>query len=467
MNAIENIKKILGPKGWLDTPHDMVPYLSDWRGRHTGKALGIAFPKNTGEVSAVVKACYGAGIPMVPQGGNTGLVQGGVPREAGNEVVINLKRMNKILNIDVLGNTAELEAGVVLEALQTAAKDQGRLFPLSLGAEGTCQVGGNLATNAGGVHVLRYGPMRDLVLGLEVVLPSGEVWDGLKALRKDNAGYDLKHMFIGAEGTLGIITRAVLKLFPLPRTVETACIVATGPKELVDIFTKLSNRFGERLSAFEIFPRSAVEMVLKHIPATRDVFALPHPWYAIAELWDTADNSSLKGEFETALARHINNGAALDVLVVQNLQQGKNLWKLRDTIAEAQKKDGDGIKHDVSVPIRKIPEFIERADAAVEKIVPGFKRLAFGHAGDGNIHYDPCPPEGMDQKTYLPYRDKVNRAVNDIVAELKGSISAEHGIGTIRLAELTHYKPAIELKLFKTIKTALDPKGLMNPGKLI
>lgn len=467
MNHLNEITKILGSKGVVSDPVDMAPYLTDWRGRHVGKALLVALPKSTRETSNLVSYCYKNNIGMVPQGGNTGLVQGGIPGTGGEEVVISMKRMNQILDLNTGSNIATVEAGVVLEALQNAAADLDRLFPLSLGAEGSCLVGGNISTNAGGIHVMRFGPMRDLVLGLEVVLPGGDIWDGLKGLRKDNTGLDLKQLFIGAEGTLGIITKATLRLFPAPKTKATAIVAATSARDLMSTLTFLQEEFGERLTAFEIFPDGPLGMVLEHIPGTRDPFSSPHPWYGVIDLWDSEPRQDLEESFANALGKALDKGWLKDAVPAKSEGQAKGFWLLRETIAEAQKKDGDGIKHDVSVPIDKIPEFLERADIAVEKILPNFKRAAFGHAGDGNIHYDPCPPQGMDQKTFLGFKARVNRAVHDIVADLNGSISAEHGIGTTRLSELAHYKPEIDLELFRTIKKSFDPKGLMNPGKLI
>lgn len=467
MNHLNEITKILGPKGIVDNPADMAPFLTDWRNRHVGKALLIALPKTTAETAQLVRYCYDNFIPMVPQGGNTGLVQGGIPRTGGQEVVISMKRMNKILDMNTAANVATVEAGVVLEALQNAAADLDRLFPLSLGAEGSCMVGGNIATNAGGIHVMRYGPMRDSVLGLEVVLPTGEIWAGLRGLRKDNTGLDLKQLFIGAEGTLGIITKATLRLFPAPKSRATAIVAANSARDLMSTLAFLQGQFGERLTAFEIFPDGPLGMVLKHIPGARDPFSRRYPWYGVIDLWDSEPRQDLEESFANALGKALGKGWLKDAVPAKSKAEAKGFWLLRETIAEAQKKDGDGIKHDISVPIDKIPEFLERADKAVEKILPGFKRAAFGHAGDGNIHYDPCPPEGMDQKTFLGFKAKVNRAVHDIVADLNGSISAEHGIGTTRLTELAHYKPEIDLRLFRAIKQSFDPKGLMNPGKLI
>jgi FAD/FMN-containing dehydrogenase len=465
--ALEKIKGLLGPNGALEAPSEMAPYLTDWRGRHTGKALLIALPKTTAETAKLVRICFEAGIPMVPQGGNTGLVEGGVPGTSGKEIVVSLRRMNCILNVDPVQNTAIVEAGVVLAALQTAAEEKDRLFPLSLGAEGSCQVGGNIATNAGGIHVLRFGPMRELVLGLEAVLPDGRVWNGLSALRKDNTGYDLKQLFIGSEGTLGIITRAVLRLYPRPKTVVLAASALADPAAALALFNFLQTHFGDRLSAFEIFPKPALEMVLRHIPGTRNPFAEMPAWVALAELWDTAENPGLTQAYEQALSDASGLNLITDAVIAASEAQRHDLWKLREAIAEAQKQDGDGIKHDVSVPVGKIPEFIARADAAVERIAPGFKRIAFGHMGDGNIHYDPCPPEGAAAEAFRKLAPKVSRAVNDIVADLQGSISAEHGIGAARRAELKRYKSKTDLALFRAVKAAFDPKGLMNPGKLI
>lgn len=465
--ALNELRAIAGKGGYAEADADKAPYLTDWRGRHTGKSPLVVFPKTTEQVARLIKTCGENGIPMVPQGGNTGLVEGGVPSKAGDEVVISLKRMNRIVSVDAVENTLVAEAGAVLAAVQAAAEEKDRLFPLSLAAEGSCQIGGNIATNAGGIHVMRFGPMRDLVLGLEAVLPDGRVWNGLKHLRKDNTGFDLKQLFIGTEGTLGIVTRAALKLFPRPKTIELAAIGVKDLEAALALLNFLQGAFGARLTAFEVFPSPALEIVLKHIPGTRNPFQEAPPWVALAELWETAEDPALAGKYEQALAKAFDLGLASDGVLARSLKQREELWKLREGIAEAQKKGGDGIKHDVSVPVSKIPVFVKRANQAVEKIVPGFKRIAFGHMGDGNIHYDPCPPEGMDQKTFLSHRGTVNRAVHDIVADLDGSISAEHGIGTTRRAELARYKSEVDLSLLRALKAALDPKGLMNPGKIL
>lgn len=466
-SALTSIKRLLGRAGVVDTPMDMAPYLTDWRGRHTGKARLVALPRTPAECAKVMRLCARANIPVVPQGGNTGLVEGGVPSSSGQEIVISLKRMTHILAVDPQQNTAVVEGGAVLAAVQAAAEDNDRLFPLSLGSQGSCTIAGTIASNAGGVHVLRFGSMRNLVLGLEVVLPNGEIWDGLRALRKDNSGYDLKHLFIGSEGTLGIITRAVLRLVPRPKTVVLAAVALSSPAQALAFFAFMQTRFGEKLSAFEIMPASALTMVLRHIPNTRNPFASPPAWTVLAELWDTADNRQLMSDCEESLSQAVSAGMALDAVLARSERQRHDLWKLRDSIAEAQKQDGDGIKHDISVPISSVPEFIARADAAVEKIVPRFTRVAFGHMGDGNIHYDPCPPSGMSSQVFRKFAPVITRAVNDIAFELGGSISAEHGIGATRRHELRHYKDKQSLALYRALKSALDPHGLMNPGKLL
>ncbi len=465
--ALDRIRAIVGPRGWTTDPDDMAPFLVEERGLYKGRARMVVRPAATSEVAEVVKICAEAGIAIVPQGGNTGLVGGGIPHEDGEEIVVSLGRMNRVRAIDPLNYTMTLEAGCILAAAQKAAVDVDRLFPLSLGAEGTCQIGGNLSTNAGGVGVLRYGMARDLVLGLEVVLPDGRVWDGLRGLRKDNTGYDLKQLFIGAEGTLGIITAVVLKLFPRPGTIETAFIAVPDPAAAIELLARMRAGTGDAVTAFELISRRPLEMVLRHIPGTSDPLAGTHPWYVLMEASSGDAGGGLRSAVESVLGAAAEAGLVRDAAIAASGEQAKALWRLRETITEAQKPEGGSIKHDVSVPVSKVPEFIARATAACEAALPGIRVVAFGHAGDGNIHYNLSQPTAADRAQFLARWSEFNRIVHDIVADLGGSISAEHGIGRLKREELRHYKPAVAIDLMRTLKQAFDPKGIMNPGKVI
>jgi FAD/FMN-containing dehydrogenase len=390
-------------------------------------------------------------VAVVPQGGNTGLVGGSVPTGGRREVVLALARMNRIRGLDRLNDTATVEAGCVLAAVQAAAADAGRLFPLSLAAEGSCQIGGNLSTNAGGVNVLRYGTAREQVLGLEVVLPDGRVWDGLRGLRKDNTGYDLKQLFLGAEGTLGVITAAVLRLYPKPTASATAWIALASPAQAVELLAALRSRVGERVSAFELVSRSCLEAVLAHVPGARDPLGTPHAWYVLAEFGDSGSTEDLRERLEAALEGH-------DAVLAQSGEQARSLWRLRESIPEAQFSN---VKHDISVPISKIPEFIELTDQALKSAFSNTTIFCFGHVGDGNLHYNIGPA------ALLPQREAVNRIVYDAVARLGGSISAEHGLGQLKREAIRRQKSPLELELMRALKAALDPKGLMNPGKVL
>jgi D-lactate dehydrogenase (cytochrome) len=471
MTAIDEIKEAVGPKGYTEDIRVMAPYLADWRGNYSGAAAIVVLPKSTAEVSAVVKICAAAGIAMVPQGGNTGLVRGGVPTEAGDQIVINLSRMNKVLEVDALSFTLKTESGATLQSIQEAAKEADRLFPLSLAAEGSCQIGGNIGTNAGGIHVLRYGNTRDLVLGLEVVLPDGQIWNGQTALRKDNTGYDLKQLFIGAEGTLGIVTGAVLKLFPAPKAIETAFIGCASAEAALAMLARFREVRGDHLTAFEIFPRQGLELVLKNIPGTRDPLAEAHPWYAVVEFWAANADEPLKDAMEAILAELMDGGPdggfCSDAAIPATIEQRNAIWKLRESFAEALRAEGAGFAFDVSVPVARIPEFIAKADAAVEALLPGAITVGFGHAGDGNIHYNLGPPPGMALEELVKLAGALSRAVHDIVVDLNGSISAEHGIGRQRAAELAHYKDEMSLAMMRSIKAGLDPENLMNPGVIL
>ncbi|MBX3677576.1 MAG: FAD-binding oxidoreductase [Rhodocyclaceae bacterium] len=463
---IRRLSAIVGDAAVL-TGNDMDAHLTDWRGRYTGKARCVVKPASTEEVAAVVALCAAERIPMVPQGGNTGLVGGATPHHDGHEVVINPSRMKRIRAIDSDNNTLTAEAGCLLAEVQAAAEQAGRLFPLSLASEGSCEIGGNLSTNAGGVAVLRYGNMRELTLGIEAVLPDGRIWHGLRGLRKDNTGFDLKHLFIGAEGTLGIITAAVLKLFPRPRSSATAWLAVRDPAAAVELLSRLRDACGERVTGFEIVARPALELVLKHIPGARDPLAAPSPWYVLAELADTLADFDLAGMLEAILAVEMEAGRVADAAVAQDLAQQRVLWHLREHISEAQRIEGVSIKHDIAVPVSRIAGFIARADAELQRAFPAVRIVTFGHIGDGNLHYNLSRPDAEANADFIAQTPQANRIVHDIVAELGGSISAEHGLGQLKRGEILRYKSAVEMDLMRAVKQALDPHGLMNPGKVI
>lgn len=465
-DALDAIRTRLGPSGLLTSPEDMAPYLVEWRGRKRGRGLGVARPGSTEEVAFVVATCAAAGVPIVPQGGNTGLVGGSIP-EAGTELVLSLSRMNRIRRLDALDYTVTVDAGCVLQQVQEAAEAADRVFPLSLGAEGSCQIGGNLATNAGGILTIRYGNARDLVLGLEVVLPDGRVWEGLNALRKNNTGYDLKDLFVGSEGTLGIITAATLKLFPRPRRREVALIGLPSPEASLELLARLRGATSDALTAYELMPRLAIDFALRHVAGTVDPLSGRHDWYVLMEVASGTDDEALRETLETALGEAAEAGLIEDAVFAASAEQAKRLWFIREAIVEAQKFAGGSIKHDISIPVSRVAEFIARGTALVSAMVPGIRPVPFGHVADGNIHFNLTEPEGADTAGYLARWDEVNRAVHDLVLELGGSISAEHGIGTFKTAELRRVKSAVELDLMRRLKQALDPQGLMNPGKLL
>jgi FAD/FMN-containing dehydrogenase len=450
--------EIVGARNVLTEPAETKPYFTDWRRQYTGVGECVVRPGDTSEVAAVVALCAREAVAVVPQGGNTGLVGGSVPTGALREIVLSLGRMNRIRSIDALNDTITVEAGCVLAAVQRAADDAGRLFPLSLAAEGSCQIGGNLSTNAGGVNVLRYGTAREQVLGLEVVLPDGRVWNGLRALRKDNTGYDLKQLFVGAEGTLGIITAAVLRLFPRPGANATAWIALQAPRAAIELLGRLRELLGERVSAFELLSRACVEAVLAHSPRAHDPLAAPSPWYVLAEFGDSGTAEALRGRVEAALAECAEAGEVRDAVIAQSGEQSRSLWRIRESIPEAQFAN---VKHDISVPVARIPEFIDQAAAALERAFPGVQIYCFGHAGDGNLHYN------VGSAALLPRREEVSRVVYDVLDAFAGSISAEHGLGQLKRAEVRRHKDPLELELMRTLKRALDPNGLMNPGKVL
>ena len=463
----ERLTEIVGAAGVLTEPADMAPFLVDERARYRGATPAVVRPSTTEEVARIVALCAAEKIPIVPQGGNTGLCGGATPNASGRELVVSLARLNRVREVDPLNYTITVEAGVILADVQKAAAEADRLFPLSLGGEGTARIGGNLSTNAGGTGVLRYGNARDLALGLEVVLPDGRVWDGLSALRKDNTGYDLKHLFIGAEGTLGIITAAVLKLFPRPHAVETALVALDDPAAAVALLARARAATGDRVTAFELILRLPFELVLAEIPGTRDPFAERHPCYVLAELSAGAGEDDARGRMESLLAAAMEDGLVRDAVIAESGAQAADFWKLRETIPEAQKLDGASIKHDISVPVSRIPVFMEEAAAAAVAAVDGVRVCAFGHVGDGNLHFNMNQPVGGDPAAFLEREDELNTIVHDAASRHGGSISAEHGIGQLKREALIHYKPAVAIELMRRIKAALDPDNLMNPGKVL
>jgi len=450
--------EIVGARNVLTDPAQTKPYFTDWRKQYGAPAECVVRPGSTAEVAQVVALCAREEIAVVAQGGNTGLVGGSVPTGSRREIVLSLGRMNRIRSLDTLNDTITVEAGCVLAAVQKAAEDAGRFFALSLAAEGSCQIGGNLSTNAGGVNVLRYGNAREQVLGLEVVLADGRVWDGLRALRKDNTGYDLKQLFLGAEGTLGIITAAVLRLLPRSSATATAWIALDSPRAAVELLGALRGLLGERLSAFELVSRACLDTVLAHSHGLQDPLAAPHPWYVLAEVGDSGDPAALQERVESALGDCAERGALLDAVLAQSGEQSRDLWRIRETIPEAQFTN---VKHDISMPVSKIPEFIDRAGRSLRERFGDIDIYCFGHVGDGNLHYN------IGSEALMPRREEVTRVVYDALDAFGGSISAEHGLGQLKREEIRRHKHPLELELMRSLKHALDPKGLLNPGKVL
>jgi len=464
---LERLKSVVGPKGWLDQPGDLAPHLADWRRRFQGKTPLLLKPATTAEVAEIVRLCAAAQAAIVPQGGHTGLAGGGTPHDTGDEILLSTARLNRVRALDAANYTITVEAGCILKQVQDAAAAADRLFPLSLAAEGTCQIGGNLSTNAGGIAVLRYGNARDLVLGLEVVLPDGRVWDGLRALRKDNSGYDLKQLFIGAEGTLGIITAAVLRLFPAPKERVTAFAALRDLDAAVDLQARCRAASGDSLVSFELLPRAGIDLALRHIPGVADPLQAKRDYYVLIELTAAAEGSDLRARLETALAAALEDGLLADATIAESAEQARKLWFVREGITELQKYAGVSIKHDISVPVARVPAFIPRAIELCAKMFPGTRPIAFGHVGDGNVHFNVYQPEAMDGGAFLAQGEALSAAIHDLAMELNGSFSAEHGIGRLRLQEMRRYKSDVELDLMRRIKQALDPLDLMNPGKVV
>jgi len=447
---------------------DTAPYLTDWRKRYTGSTCAVLCPADTQEVAGLVKLAAQYGIALVPQGGNTGLAGGATPDASGQQAVLSLRRLNRVRQIDPVNHTLTVEAGCILAEVQRIAREAGRLFPLSLAAEGSCTIGGNLATNAGGTGVLRYGNARDLCLGLEVVTPQGEIWNGLRGLRKDNTGYDLRDLFIGAEGTLGIITAAVLKLYPLPAAQVTALAALESPQAGLALLELAQQITGPLLTGFELMSDYCLQLVGRHFPALRYPFAERHPQVVLLELSDNESEAHARTLFEQLMETAFERGIVSDAVVAENLTQSRAFWHFREHIPLAEAEEGLSIKHDIAVPISQTAHFIEVTDALVAQAAPGARMVTFGHLGDGNLHYNVQAPAGIDPKQFLKeFQHLVNRAVHDSVHRHHGSISAEHGLGQLKSNESASYKSPVELALMQAIKQALDPLNRMTPGKVL
>ena len=465
-DLLARLRAAVGDDHVLTAPADVAPYVVDWTGVHRGRALAVVRPGSTAEVAAVVAACHRTRTPVVPQGGNTGLVGGSVPDGSGAAVVLSLGRMRTVRDVDPVAGTITVDAGVVLAEVQAAAEAAGRLFPMSLGSEGSCTLGGNLATNAGGTAVLRYGMTRELVLGLEVVLPDGRVWDGLRGLRKDNTGYDLTQLFVGSEGTLGVITGAVLRLFPATPRRATAWVAVPSVAAAVSLLALAQEEAGTHLTTFEIANRQALDLVLAHLPGALDPLAAPSDWYVLVELAGTASDDGLDDALERLLGRGVGAGAVTDAAIATGPARRDALWALREGISEVQKLEGATLKHDVTLPIARLADWTTAMGPVLHERLAGVRLVTYGHVGDGNLHYNLNAPVGGDDDLLAAAPD-LSRAIHDAVAAAGGSISAEHGLGRTKAAAAAAYKSDVEVDLMRAVKQALDPEGLMNPGVLL
>lgn len=464
---LDRFAAIVGDRYALRAQADIAPYVTEERGLWPGATPLVLRPGSVEEVGAILRLASETGTPVVPQGGNTGLVGAQVPDRSGGQIVLSVSRLNRIREIDTQSNTVIAESGVILENLHRAADEADRLYPLSLAAQGSCQVGGNLSSNAGGVGALSYGVARDLCLGLEVVLPTGEVLDDLRKLKKDNTGYDLKDLFVGAEGTLGVITAAVLKLFPKPKGRDVAWAGLESAEAALELFGRASDRAGTGLTAFELVHHRAVEFAARHFPGTPCPIGLGHEWYVLMEVSSGRSAEDARELCESILVQALESGLVQDAVISESLAQAQKFWQLREEIPESQKPEGASIKHDISVPVAAIPAFITQAAAEVERVSPGARPVCFGHMGDGNLHYNVSQPVGADREAFLKLYPTMNKAVHDVVRALGGSISAEHGIGVMKRAELLATAPPLAIELMRRVKAAFDPAGIMNPGKVL
>ena len=457
---IERLKAIVGPTGWVADAEALQPHVTEWRGVYEGSTPLLVRPSSTPEVSAIVRACAAEGVAIVPQGGNTSMCGGSVPDASGTQVILSLSRMKRVRGVDPANFSMEVEAGCILADAQDAARGVDRYLPLSLGAEGSCQVGGNIATNAGGINVLKYGTTRALVMGLEVVLADGRVLDTLRSLRKDNTGYDLKQLFIGSEGTLGIITAATLRLFPDPGERTTALVGIATSGSAVELLASLQQTLGDRIESFELVSGYVFGIVEKHIPDTRLPFDAPYPWYVLIEF---SSDATAAGD---ALANEADSGRVLDAVIAKNDRESEELWRLRHSISEAERQEGKALKHDVSVPLSRMQEFLQRGDELLASLRPDLQLVAFGHVGDGNLHYNVVLPRDLPPEDWDTEGERITRAVYDLVSELGGSFSAEHGIGVSKKAWLAEYRAGTEFEVMQMVKETLDPANILNPGKL-
>jgi len=465
-DVLPQIHNVVGDAGWIQGG-DQAPFLKEWRGRFHGRAAAVVCPADTEQVAAVVRLCFAAGVAVVTQSGNTGLCGGAAPDESGSQVLLSLKRLRRIRELDADNFTMTVEAGCILADVQQAALDAGRLFPLSLAAEGSCMIGGNLGTNAGGTNVLRYGNARDLTLGLEVVLADGRIWNGLTGLRKDNSRYDLRNLFVGSEGTLGIITAAVLKLFPVPRQTATALLAMDSPEQAVALLGRLREASGDTLSGCELMSRMSYTMATEHIPGCADPLEQPHPWYLLVEVSSAEAGGHLRESLEAALGQALEDGLLRDAVMAGSLEQAAALWRIRESIPAGQTRSGASIKHDVSVPVSRIPDLLRQATPRLEALVPGVRVCPFGHVGDGNLHFNLSQPLNAGAEDFMAREPDCNRIIHELVDGMGGSIAAEHGVGQLKVEQLERYKSPVELELMRRVKNALDPTGILNPGKVV